>query len=145
MATPAATCFCTISLTALVTRDWKLGSERASRWSRPSTIPTRSSGRGRLPVWVVRMPSVLCFIAPSPLSARAIWRAYRARRAERSRHNPRDTIVQRLGDAVHNSAVPRSGEVELRHCLFYGTYGRERRHGPCSIWVWGGATGRRQP
>ena len=64
--TPAATCFATTSATALRTLDSIAAGSTACRDSRASTRSRRSSGRGRLPVWVVRKRSVLRCIFSSP-------------------------------------------------------------------------------
>src|SRR6266516_1772862 len=66
MSTPASTCLRTTSPTALRTpasKAWGSGAVPASIASR---VAVRSQGRGRLPVWVVRMRSVLRFMAVSP-------------------------------------------------------------------------------
>ena len=63
---PAATCFCTTSATAART----LAASAARSTGTPSSLAyivrTRSSGRGRLPVWVVRKRSVLRFMGDLP-------------------------------------------------------------------------------
>src|SRR6516165_9083182 len=66
MSTPAVTCLATTSATAA--SDW--ASKATASTGRPSSLAKiRSSsdlGRGKLPTWVVRMRSVLNFIAVSP-------------------------------------------------------------------------------
>jgi hypothetical protein len=39
---------------------------RISRWSRNSSTSARSAGRGKLPVWVVKIRSVLRFMLQAP-------------------------------------------------------------------------------
>src|SRR5512146_2942891 len=63
MSTPQSTCFCTTSATASRTRAWKAASSPELPCSRARIISMRSAGRGRLPVWVVRIRSVLLYIS----------------------------------------------------------------------------------
>src|SRR5687768_1980486 len=69
---PVSACFCTISATARRTR----ASSAAASWASPSSCAlsaaTRSAGRGRLPVWVVRIRLVLRFMTLSRLTCRVV-------------------------------------------------------------------------
>src|SRR5579884_3761751 len=100
---PDATWRRTRSATADATRSSNRGSARSSRWSRPSTIATRSSGRGRLPVCVVRMRSVLRFTLLLPPRASLLRVAHPQRRCAR--------LVLRQLDAVPLGVE----EVEAAH------------------------------
>src|SRR6185369_1501375 len=59
MATPALTCFCTASATAARIRMPRAAASTGTPSSLAYIIRIRSAGRGRLPVCVVRNPSVL--------------------------------------------------------------------------------------
>src|SRR5258706_1816539 len=60
---PACTCLPTTSATALRMRAASADGSTGTPSSRANIVRMRSSGRGKLPVWVVRMRSVLRFIA----------------------------------------------------------------------------------
>src|SRR5919197_1351465 len=78
MSTPASTCCRTISATARCTRASKTAGSGVVPASRASNVADRSGGRGRLPVWVVRIRSVLRFMVDcSSVSPHAgLWYAY---------------------------------------------------------------------
>src|SRR6266536_377092 len=79
MSTPTSTCFLTMSATAIRTRAAKASASTGSPAARFWIMSSRSGGRGRLPVWVVKIRSSLRFIVPSlsrsarSRSARAVW------------------------------------------------------------------------
>src|SRR5438093_1520019 len=78
MSTPASTCCRTISATARCTRASKTAGSGGVPASSASNVAARSGGRGRLPVWVVRIRSVLRFMVDcSSVSPHAgLWYAY---------------------------------------------------------------------
>src|SRR5262245_61979473 len=59
---PASSCLCTTSATAPRTRLPKAAASTGTPSSLAYIMRIRSSGRGRLPVWVVRKRSVLRFM-----------------------------------------------------------------------------------
>ncbi len=63
---PASACFCTTSATAARIRAASAARSTGTPSSLAYIMRIRSSGRGRLPVWVVRKRSVLRFMAGSP-------------------------------------------------------------------------------
>src|SRR5215470_2176864 len=67
MSTPASICWRTMSPTARFTRASNAAGSGARPESSASSVVVRSWARGRLPVCVVRMRSVLSFIAASVL------------------------------------------------------------------------------
>src|SRR6478672_4657934 len=70
MSTPASTCFVTTSATADATRRSSACASTGTPSSRAYIARTRSSGRGRLPVWVVRKRCVLLCIVVEPSRCR---------------------------------------------------------------------------
>src|SRR5438132_4093724 len=65
MSMPASICFSTIAATAERMRAFSAARSTGTPSSLANIARTRSCGRGRLPVWVVRKRSVLRFIAQS--------------------------------------------------------------------------------
>src|SRR5215211_1241582 len=70
MSTPTSTCFLTMSATAVRARAAKASASTGSPASRFWIMSIRSGGRGRLPVWVVKIRSLLRCIVPSLVHAR---------------------------------------------------------------------------
>src|SRR6266540_7135537 len=62
---PVSACCLTTSATAPRMSEPYAASSYGSLWNRARIISTRSFGRARLPVWVARMRSVLCFNSES--------------------------------------------------------------------------------
>src|ERR1700732_1094843 len=95
---PASPCFPTTAATAERMRDLSAAASTGTPSSLANIARTRSSGRGRLPVWVVRKRSVLRFIAQSVALLQA-------------RH---DLLAQQLQRSRHRLRREQGGENEVR-------------------------------
>src|ERR1700730_11764339 len=98
MSIPASICFSTTAATAERIRDLSAAASTGTPSSLANIACTRSSGRGRLPVWVVRNRSVLRFIARSVALLEA-------------RH---DLLAQKLQRPRHRLVRNQGAEIELR-------------------------------
>src|SRR6202048_83078 len=97
MSMPASTCFSTTAATAERMRDLSAAASTGTPSSLANIARTRSSGRGRLPVWVVRKRSVLRFIAQSVALLE-------------TRH---DLLAQQLQRSRHRLVRDQGAEIEL--------------------------------
>src|SRR5215831_18218909 len=97
MSMPASTCFSTTAATAERMRDFSAAASTGTPSSFANIARTRSSGRGRLPVWVVRKRSVLRFIARSVALME-------------TRH---DLLAQQLQRSRHRLVRNQGAEIEL--------------------------------
>src|ERR1700736_2839127 len=98
MSMPASTCFPTTAATAERIRDLSAAASTGTPSSLANIACTRSSARGRLPVWVVRKRSVLRFIAQSVALLE-------------TRH---DLLAQQLQRSRHRLVRNQGAEIELR-------------------------------
>src|ERR1700730_5753183 len=95
MSIPASICFSTTAATAERMRDLSAAASTGTPSSLANIARTRSSGRRRLPVWVVRKRSVLRFIAQS-VALLETRHDLLAQQLQRSRHR----LVRDQGAAI---------------------------------------------